>query len=621
MAGGVRNLRAMFEQKPSAEAPSPSTSASSRGRSPAAGDLENRAGSRTGSKVRASFFPVDANKPRNQTPDTNTSTPRRRESNPTSAERHAGNYEILDIQEQAKKELEAVRVEQDIETDASTGLARTPTNQTQESESERQSTSSNNATLHGILSEPSAETKAEPVGFKPEIQRELSQKLERKASERKVPASVQNNSDPFTTNPALDTLKPEQDKINGNGNDSVSETATPVPARGEESDDLPKADDAIKPPRTGDPVFLSPPTEQIMQNLTIAVKPEDQTPTRAAKTSAKDVPQMPRTPTQAEAPKTAAPKAAAPKAAAPKAAAPKAAAPRTGSKPAARSTPRTSRPEAPKPSSVRASSMASVPHPSHATNGNNTLASPEANNSTASQKRGTSLEGRSSVAGRHGGTGTVTTGGFVKPRPKSPTRPFNLPAHLVAPTASSAAKHGNTSGQPEKTLTRRSSTINNTSNFARSAQGPARRPSTRQSSTQQNRRSAESHGNTPSVPRVPDDSFLARMMRPTASSTSKVRDGAAAKAKEPVRPKTKTAPRPKTNGTASAAPQKPEVGQDLDGAPAAAPDSAPTQSDFGTAADAMAKAEPEVEPSLEREADPELQEAAADNGANRLPEC
>lgn len=590
MAGGVRNLRAMFEQKPTPEAPSPS--ASSRGRSPAAGELENGAGSRTGSKVRASFYPVEANKPRNQTPDTNASTPHRRGSNPTSAERHAGNKEILDLQEQAKKELEAVKAEQDIETDASTGLARTPTNHTQEFEPETQSIFGNNATLHGILSEPPGQAKAEPVGFKPEIQRELSQKLERKASERKVPTSAQSNSDPFITKPAPDTPKPQQDEINGNG--LASGTATPAPFNGTDADE-PKADDAINPP-TSDPILLSPSVEQIMQNLTIAAKSEDPTPTRSGKTPAKEATQMPRTPIHASAPKSATP--------------------RTGPKLTVRSTPRIANPEAPEASPVQANSLAPSSEPSPAANGNNTLASPGANDSPASRTRGTSQGGRTSVGSRHGGT--VTTGGFVKPRPKSPTRPVKLPAHLVAPTASSAAKYGNTSAQPEKTLTRRSSTISNASNFARSAQGGvARRPSTRPPTTQQNRRPAVSPSNTPPVPRVPDDSFLARMMRPTASSASKVRDGAAAKAKEPARPKTKVAPRPKTNGTASAAVQKPQVEKETH----AEPESAPIpSSSFVTDPEPEPVVELEAEPEVEKEAEPDLEKAAAENGANWLPE-
>lgn len=592
MAGGVRNLRAMFEQKPTPEAPSPS--ASSRGRSPAAGDLENGAGSRTGSKVRASFYPVEANKPRNQTPDTNTSTPRRRGSNPTSAERHAGNKEILDLQEQAKKELEAVKAEQDIETDASTGLAQTPTNQTQESEPETQPIFGNNATLHGILSEPSEEAKAEPVGFKPEIQRELSQKLERKASERKVQTSAQSDSDPFITKPAPDVPKPQQDEINGNGTGLASEIATPAPVNGNGSDE-PKADNAVNPP-TSDPILLSPSVEQIMQNLTMAAKPEDPTPTRPGKTPAKEVPQIPHTPTHAPVPKNATP--------------------RTGPKLAVRSTPRITRPEALEPSPVQVNSLTPTSDPSPATNGNNTLASPGVDDSPASRTRGTSQGGRTSMGSRHGGT--ITTGGFVKPRPKSPTRPVKLPAHLVAPTASSAAKHGNTSSQPEKTLTRRSSTISNASNFARSAQGGvARRPSTRPSTTQQNRRPAVSPSNTPPVPRVPDDSFLARMMRPTASSASKVRDGAAAKAKEPARPKTKIAPRPKTNGTVSAAVQKPQVEKERTEEPESAP--IPSSS-FVTDPEAEPVVELEAEPGVEKEAEPAVEKAAADNGANWLPE-
>ncbi|QDS68573.1 hypothetical protein FKW77_000461 [Venturia effusa] len=595
MAGGVRNLRAMFEQKPTPEAPSPS--ASSRGRSPAAADLDDGAGSRTGSKVRASFFPVEANRPRNQTPDTNASTPRRRESSPTSTNRHVGNRDILDIQEQARKELDAVKAEQDIETETQNGSSPSPTDQTQHVEPASQPVWGNNATLHGILSESSGEVKAEPTGFKPELQRELSQKLERKASERKLPKSAEHDSDPFVTKPALGTPAPE-DKYNGGGGELAQDTATPAPVNANESD-IAKAEIPVMPPMS-DPIFLSPSAGQIMENLTIAAKPEDPTPTRPGKTSANGVAQMPRTPTHAPAPKNAAS--------------------RTGPKLADRGALRSSRSEAPEPSPVQASSMAPASHPSAATNGNNTPASPGANDSLASKPRGTSQGGRTSVSSRL--SGTVTTGGFVKPRPKSPTRPVKLPAHLVAPTASSAAKHGNPSALPEKTLARRSSTISNANNFARSAQGGmARRPSTRPPTTQQNRRPAVPPANNPPVPRVPDDSFLARMMRPTASSASKVRDDAAVKAKQPVRPATKISSRPKTNGIASAAVRKPQVEKESSAESSAEPGAVQiASSSFNT----DPKAEPPVESvfdsGIEKVGEPIVEKVVADSGANWLPE-
>lgn len=132
--------------------------------------------------------------------------------------------------------------------------------------------------------------------------------------------------------------------------------------------------------------------------------------------------------------------------------------------------------------------------------------------------------------------------GFVKPKPRSPTRPVNLPASLMAHTASSGSKtasppsrqtlsraSGNsqpantlqahtalarspsrvTAPKGEKTLTRKPSTLKSAS---RPSLGPPptklnKKPS-RQSLTRE--------------PSSADDGFLARMMRPTTSSASKV---------------------------------------------------------------------------------------------------
>ena len=128
---------------------------------------------------------------------------------------------------------------------------------------------------------------------------------------------------------------------------------------------------------------------------------------------------------------------------------------------------------------------------------------------------------RSTRAKPRTSSGTVTTGGFVKPKPRSPTRPVKLPAHLVAPTASSAAKHGD-SPPANRTLSRRSSTISNAS----------RRPSVRPkqhppmpSRPKQPKPQAEQVAPSPKSPSsAAPSSFLERMMRPTASSASKVKD-------------------------------------------------------------------------------------------------
>lgn len=116
-------------------------------------------------------------------------------------------------------------------------------------------------------------------------------------------------------------------------------------------------------------------------------------------------------------------------------------------------------------------------------------------------------------------SGTVTTGGFVKPKPRSPTRPLKLPAHLVAPTASSAAKHGTDGPPPSRTLSRRSSTISTASR--RPSIRPTHPPAPRPKPTPEKEREREVAG--PVSPAAPA-SFLERMMRPTASSASKVKD-------------------------------------------------------------------------------------------------
>ncbi|KAG9256152.1 uncharacterized protein F5Z01DRAFT_651253 [Emericellopsis atlantica] len=127
----------------------------------------------------------------------------------------------------------------------------------------------------------------------------------------------------------------------------------------------------------------------------------------------------------------------------------------------------------------------------------------------------------------------VSESGFVKPKPKSPTKPLNLPSSLMAPTASSVSKGaaasskrsggldpGTTSGRPASRV---------------SANGPGGGRTIR-------KQPSSIHGLRPSVgppPKQPssnaatahrekqvDEGFLARMMRPTQSSSSKTNEKA-----------------------------------------------------------------------------------------------
>ncbi|KAF1941559.1 hypothetical protein EJ02DRAFT_347579 [Clathrospora elynae] len=111
--------------------------------------------------------------------------------------------------------------------------------------------------------------------------------------------------------------------------------------------------------------------------------------------------------------------------------------------------------------------------------------------------------------------------GFKKPRPKSPTRPVGLPSRLIAPTAASAAKHGE-----EPKVTRKPSTT--TRPASKAAVGRPSRPSVAPSAAPKRPESRTS------MTGAPKGGFLERMMRPTAASSGKTHD-------KPASPPHKTA--------------------------------------------------------------------------------
>lgn len=128
--------------------------------------------------------------------------------------------------------------------------------------------------------------------------------------------------------------------------------------------------------------------------------------------------------------------------------------------------------------------------------------------------------------------GTRSATGFVKPRPRSPTRPIALPAHLVASTASSAAKRSETPTF-ELPLHTKHNRRQSTFSIASSKPSISNLHGASQAASV-SRKASATFGPPPRrkpTPTSPDpvarppDSFLQRMMRPTASSASKVRDG------------------------------------------------------------------------------------------------
>ncbi|KAL2021646.1 hypothetical protein VTK56DRAFT_6999 [Thermocarpiscus australiensis] len=184
--------------------------------------------------------------------------------------------------------------------------------------------------------------------------------------------------------------------------------------------------------------------------------------------------------------------------------------------------------------------------------------------------------------------------GFVKPKPKSPTRPIKLPPSLTTHTASSGSKVN----APRQSLSRASGSINPADPHGRA---PSRTSATtagtaskkpdatkglkRQSSTIN--RPRPSLGLPPKQPtkdhppvkkeKVVDEGFLARMMRPTQSSASKAvhspprKPVAAAPNKvSAVKPMKKVAPKPAGKASSSGQPQTSAAKQIAAGAEQAA---------------------------------------------------
>uniref|UniRef100_L2FJ88 Mucin-7 n=1 Tax=Colletotrichum fructicola (strain Nara gc5) TaxID=1213859 RepID=L2FJ88_COLFN len=117
--------------------------------------------------------------------------------------------------------------------------------------------------------------------------------------------------------------------------------------------------------------------------------------------------------------------------------------------------------------------------------------------------------------------------GFVKPKVKSPTRPVRLPASLMAPTAASVSK---VKGEaPRETLSRSSGNQGRPASRASAAGAGPHKTLKRQNSVINRPRPSikprQDHPSTKKEKEV-DENFLARMMRPTQSSSSKTTEKA-----------------------------------------------------------------------------------------------
>ncbi|RYO90029.1 hypothetical protein DL764_008510 [Monosporascus ibericus] len=168
--------------------------------------------------------------------------------------------------------------------------------------------------------------------------------------------------------------------------------------------------------------------------------------------------------------------------------------------------------------------------------------------------------------------------GFAKPKPRSPTRPVKLPSSLTTPTAASAAKFGNgtaTAASPGRRPVSRASggttqnvNANPASHRPHSRTGVSAAAGTTSSTKTLKRQSSTVGRPRPSLgppPKQPakdhpvakreahvDESFLARMMRPTQASANKTAE------KSPLSP-----PR-KHNAPAPAQPRR-QAAKDIEG--------------------------------------------------------
>ncbi|KAJ5641669.1 hypothetical protein N7490_005669 [Penicillium lividum] len=139
----------------------------------------------------------------------------------------------------------------------------------------------------------------------------------------------------------------------------------------------------------------------------------------------------------------------------------------------------------------------------------------------------------------------------AKSRARSPTRPVRLPASMTAPTQSSAARLGSAAPAAGRTtatastLTRKPSSLKNagpgqtrtTAGATVRRQPSGSSPPTRPTHERPSSRTSDAGSTKPA-----NEGFLARMMRPTASSASKSHDRPESKA--PQKSTTTKAPRP-----------------------------------------------------------------------------
>ncbi|KAG8156966.1 hypothetical protein KVR01_013188 [Diaporthe batatas] len=157
-----------------------------------------------------------------------------------------------------------------------------------------------------------------------------------------------------------------------------------------------------------------------------------------------------------------------------------------------------------------------VPQPRAATRpaNNNTTTT------TTSHPPTTPKAARASTTDKKAVPASVSPGGFVKPRPKSPTRPVKLPASLTTHTTASGSRSRVPSGSvppPPSHENNSARSASRTKALGRSSSAAGRQ---RPSFGPPPKQPAKDHPVAKKDAKV-DEGFLARMMRPTQASASK----------------------------------------------------------------------------------------------------
>lgn len=503
-SSGVRNLRAMFENQNAASSPEP------RGRSPA-GNGANDGASRPTSKVRASFVSVEPSghivKDLGASKGTSVNCPaaHRRES-----------FSISDdLGEAVPTELKRVVSEEKEQREKSSSVAETIPEQAVETrESSRapppiREAAGEMPNLGSIMKgsdfpEPvgreAEQSKAQETATQAVVKSPTPEKAEQKSTHAGPVAAPAQNPDKIVTGVQEEaSLKPAdlKDEAAVSGGQALpppTEVLQPSNATGP-APETPKAKES-KPKANGKPAT---------HGQAAAKKPSAISTAKAsaAKASSAKSP-LPKSPSVARVPKTpttprpiTTPSAA--KSPAPTKAPSKTTAPKESAK-------------GPAPKTSRASLR-----PSTATTGTTTIAAAKTKAAVTESKKPAAPKPTTSAPAPKDST-TTSPGGFKKPRPKSPTRPVRLPSHLTAPTASSAAKHGEDATAPK--LARKPSTVSRPApKVAPTAHKQPSRASLAPSTMTSKR--PESRASTKGAS---DEGFLARMMRPTAASASKTHE-------------------------------------------------------------------------------------------------